>query len=69
MLIYDKECHACGAPSNGLTRCIWCGSAIRFQHVQDSTQTLSTNQGKTLESLRGGLSDAIDRLTGIKILG
>lgn len=69
MLIYDKECHTCGAPSNGLTRCVWCGSAIHFRHVQDSVQTSSTNQGNTLESFRGGLSDAIDRLTGIKILG
>lgn len=67
MIIYDKECHSCGAPSNGLAKCIWCGSAILFRYVPDSEHPRTNSNDKINNNLRSGLSDAIDSLTGIKL--
>lgn len=42
---YSAECSCCGAPSNGLRICQWCGSAIQYV---GTSQNSTTSNNKTI---------------------
>lgn len=63
------ECPSCGAPSNGLSRCQWCGSSIPHYNFKKEPQTAmeSAPKNKTINNIAKGFSDAVYTISGIKI--
>lgn len=64
---FALECPSCGAPSNGMRHCLWCGSAIPFVKKEEKTIIVQENHNQTLETLARGFSNAVYTISGIKI--
>jgi hypothetical protein len=66
---YALECPSCGAPSNGMRRCQWCGSAIPYVRPREKTvivqETAPRNQ--TIDNLAKGFSNVVYTISGLKI--
>jgi len=64
---FALECPSCGAPSNGLSKCQWCGTSIPF-HKQDQERiVVNAPKNTTLNNITKGFSDAVYTISGIKI--
>lgn len=64
---FALECPSCGAPSNGLTRCQWCGSSIPYHKPEEQTIVVQENRNQTIDNLTRGFSNAVYTISGIKI--
>lgn len=65
---FALECACCGAPSNGLRRCQWCGSAIPYLKPEEKkTEIPEPPRNQTLENIARGISNAVYTISGIKI--
>ena len=66
---FALECPSCGAPSNGLRRCQWCGSAIPYVRPHEKTVVVQQQapRNQTLDNLTKGLSDVVYTISGLKI--
>ena len=65
---YALECPSCGAPSNGMRRCQWCGSAIPYIRPQEKTVIVKeAPKNQTLDNLAKGFSNVVYTISGLKI--
>ena len=64
---FALACPSCGAPSNGMKHCQWCGSAIPYIKIEGSHETTFNNNNTTLDNIAKGISNAVYTITGIKL--